>query len=385
MTLIWFGSFALMLGGVWLFRKYLELVMHETLFQVYPKLSHEKSTIPLMTRTLFVSALSTPEQNLRLALMGWNLRLIAKRNTMVLLCLTHVGVFISLALGFLYLKFNGLFLLSAALLLLTPLKESFKNRVMLVVALGFFLLGAELSLKNMSVIQSTLGQSDWAFFLADGRFKAVAFFAVCSFVLGLFIRLQGWSLFLGMALVAGGVISFNGALGIILGELLSFYLVSIFYARHFAPIEFTWTKVWAALGATGAVLGFWLAGEMRAFNYEFAQSSQLSEKTALLVICAVVMHILPLALQMAWGHFACKKEIDEAPIRYLSLKVFKDNGLTNAASNFVMQKFSTRISEIRYHWMGVQNLKPNEVPPFMLERLKRELAELEALDKSLKS
>lgn len=384
MILIWFGSFAMMLLGVWIFRLNLEKIMAESLAQTYPKLTHEKSTWPLMVRTVFVSLVSTPQQNLRLALIGWNLRLIAKRNTMILLCLTHVGVFLSLALGFLYLKFNGLFLLSAALLLLTPLKPSFKLRVSMVAALGVFLLGSEMSLKNMSVIQSTLGQSSWAFFLADGRFSAVGFLALVSLALSFFVQLQGWSLFLGIALVTGGVISFNGALGLILGEIICFSLSGWWYARHFAPIEQSWTKIWSGLGIVGGLLGFWLAGEIRAFNYEWAQSSQLSEKTGLLVICAMTMYVLPLILQMTWGHFACKKEIDEAPVRYLHLKAFKAPGLTSVGETFVLQKFAARLSEIRYHWMGVQNLKPNEVPSFMLERLQREMHELEALDKGLK-
>lgn len=359
--------------------------MASALTSVYPRLTHEKATQPLMLRTLFASLIATPEQNIRLALIGWNLRLIAKRNAMVLLCLTHVGVFLSLALGFLYLKFNGLFLLSALLLLFVPLKETFRNRVLLVVALGVFLLGAELSLKNMSVIQSTLGHSSWAFFLADGRFGAVAFLFFCSLIASLAIRLQGWSLFLGLALVSGGVISFNGALGLIAGEGIAFCILALLYSRHFAPLEASWTKVWSALGAVGTLLGFWLAGEVRGFNYELAQSSQISERSALLVICAFIMYVTPLMLQMIWGHFACKKEVDEAPVRYLSLKALREMGIATPATTFVLQKFAARLSEIRYHWMGVQNLKQNEVPPFMLERLKREMGELEALDKGLKS
>lgn len=358
MILMWLGSYALMLFGLTQCLAALEGLMSP--LSRYFLLQKKGVGLSL--------TLASPRQSLFSAMALYNLRIISQSQAVLLMCLCNLGFWAVFLIGCLYLNFNGYFLLGIASVsfLASFLTEKLQPWLRLIFFLGLFLVGAEALLKNASVLQSLLGLSDGAFFLADGRLPAVLMLFALAALGGLIIRIEYWSLALGLSLLVTNVMSFNGALALFLGEQVANVLLLWYRSRRLNQVCCTLSWQWGLVSFIFLCGGFFFAAELRPYlGYQGKAFSYL-------LLTGVILGIQTLGL-MFWGHFASRSKVDEMQdIRYIGSAWVKENLLPEPVKQWAQEQVQKRLSEIRYHLAGLGTLKEGQVPNNLQDRLRTE-------------
>ncbi|WP_413943969.1 hypothetical protein [Bdellovibrio sp. HCB-162] len=389
MILMWLGSFVLMMFGLTESQKHAAAFFAKLQKSFFEK-GFETTTAKIFVRALDVVVLeASPQKSLYSGLALYNLRILNLRASNLIMCLSILGAWWVLILGLLFLSFNGFFLLGLCALGLIGVWQAPKAKLLLkwIFAVGVFLVGGETMLRNSSVVQTVLGQSDLAFFLADGRFGAVIGILLASVLISFIIQVEFWSLAMALSLLLTNTISFNGALALVAGERIGRMI--LFWWRSRGLNQDCRRIGWqlSAVSIVGVIIGFLVAGEARSY-FDLGFGSDLSafqDKSLQFVLLFGVILFVQFFAQMIWGHFGSLAKVDELQdAKYFPPKWGEFELLSPTAMSWAKEKVHKRLSEIRYHLQGLGTLKEGQVPEHIQARLKLEEQQLSLLDQSLK-
>ena len=209
-------------------------------------------------------------------------------------------------MGLLFLSLNGFFLLGLSFLwwlnwFQSPQAEKFFKWIFFA---GLFLIGSDLVLKNSRLLQSLLGNSDLAFFLADGRMESI--FVLMAFAIGLnfVIRCEYWSMALGLSLMVANILSLNGALALFVGERIGAILLFWWRSRNVTEEVKSFSVLVTVVSICSLLVGFLFAGEVRSqFIIGFdTDTVAFQNKSLTLMMLIFLVLIFQFMGQMAWGH-----------------------------------------------------------------------------------
>ncbi len=381
MILMWLGSFVLMLLGLYLSQKYVAVVF-SNLQKSFLEKGLETTLGKMFIRAVDVVVLeASPQKSLYSGLALLNLRVLGTRPSVLLMCLSTLGAWWVLILGLLFMSFNGNFLLGLAGvgLLTVFMSAQVKNILGLVLGTGLFLVGGESMLRNASILMTTLGQSELAYFLADGRFPTVIALFCLAALISLIVQLEFWSLALALGLLLTNTISFNAALGLVAGERVGRMIFFWWQSRSLNQECRRVGSQFAMVSASGAFLGMMIAGEVRTFlNLGFTTGTAgAQDKTLQFVLLFALILTVQFVAQMIWGHFGGNAKVDEMQAsRYFGPTWKRWELLSSTVMTWAREKVHKRHSEIRYHLQGLGSLKEGQVPEHIQARLKAEEEQL---------
>lgn len=319
MILMWLGSFVLMMFGLTESQKHVALFFSDLHKGLLAK-GIEGNIGTMFLRSLGVSLMEASPQSTLKSGMGLCNSQGASRGSILLMCLSSLGAWWVLILGFLFLSFSGQFVLGfcAVGLITAWLTPKFELFLKWLFAFGVFLIGGEMMLRNSSIIQTLLGQGDLAFYLADGRFLPVMGIMLVGVLLTLFVQAEFWSLALALALLVTNTLSFNGALGLVAGERIGQMILFWWRSRSLSLDcqRIGWQLTVSSI--VGIFVGFLIVGEARSVFY-FGFSSDLSSlqyKSFQFVILFSLILFFQWIAQMLWGHFASQAFLEsETPTK----------------------------------------------------------------------
>lgn len=384
MILMWLGSFVLMLWGVNSFQQNFARAFSQIQKTVLEKgFSSAMATLFLQSASVTITEAS-PLKSLYSAMALLNLKVLGQRPAVLMMCLSPLSFIPVFLLGLLYLNFSGFFVLGLCVVTLLRFGKPnyLDDALKILFSIGVFLIAGESVLKNSSIIQSYLTQNDLVFFLADGRFSAVLVLVAVSFAIGILVQAEFWSLVLALTLLTSGMLSFNGALGIVLGERLAMAVVFWFRTKGLSPDCKKLGQQYALLAFVSSLLGFWIAGEMRVFlNIGFSSElSAVQEKTFSFLVLFGVMLAIQWFAGMIWGHFAGNKKTEEMQdAKYITSNWIDRGLLADSARAWAKDRVQKRLAEIRYHLAGIQTLKEGQLPVHIQTRIKDEERQLSEL------
>ncbi|WP_413295350.1 hypothetical protein ACLSU7_09530 [Bdellovibrio sp. HCB185ZH] len=391
MILMWLGSFILMMFGLTKSQKSAAQMFRS--FQKYflDKNIDQPRMVKMFQYCLDVVLLEVSPQKSLYAGMGmYNLRIAGLRPSALVMCLSTLGAWWVAILGMLFLSFNGSFLLGLCSLGLISLIMTPKIRTVLewILGTGIFLIGGELMLKNSNVLIMALGQSDLAFFLADGRVIPVASILLMSALISLVVRVEFWSLALGLSLLFVNVISLNGAIALLAGERVGRMLLFWWHTRSLNQDCRRAGQQFSLVSIAGAILGMLLAGEVRVtlnMGYTTEMSAYQDKSLQYVILFLIILSVQFLA-QMVWGHFGSTKQVDEMQDpKYISQVWLSEEFASPGVYQWAKAKIHKRLSEVRYHLQGLSTLQEGQVPGPIQARLKEEEQQLSQLDGMLSS
>lgn len=312
MILMWLGSFVLMMFGLTESQKCVAQFFLDLKNQLLAKGSEGKLGT-MFFRSLGVSLVeASPQATLKSRMVFDNSGEVSSRERILLMCLSPFGAWWVLVLGFLFLSFSGNFVLGFCAVgliaaLRTPKMDLFLKWLF---ACGVFLIGGEMMLRNASIIQTLLGQGDLAFFLADGRFVPVLGVMLVSIILTFFIQTEFWAFALALSLLVTNTMSFNGALGLVVGERIAQMILFWWQSRSLSQDFQRMGKQMSFVSIIGIFGGFLIVAEARRTFY-FGFSSDLSSvqyKSFQFVILFSTILFFQWLAQMIWGHFASQAQ-----------------------------------------------------------------------------
>lgn len=389
MILMWLGSFVLMMVGLSSSQKYAAeffAALQKKFLEKGLEAGLGNSLKNMFIRSADVVLLeASPQRSLYSGLALYNLRVLTLRPSALLMCLSTLGAWWVVILGFLFMSFNGLFLMGlCSVMFLSALVTAKIDRVLKwIFSTGLFLLGGEIMLRNSSILQTTLGESDLVFFLADGRFPAVLGLLAAGLLLSLIVQIEFWTVALGLSLLFTNVLSLNGALGLLAGERIGRMLLFWWHTRSLNQDCRRVGAGFAAASSLGAIVGLLLAGFVRE-TLDLGYSNGMAafqDKSLRFMILFIVILAGQFVAQMVWGHFAGNAKIEEMQkAAYISKVWFRPEFFSPTNMAWAKGKVHKRLSEIRYHVAGLGTLQEGQVPGHIQARLKSEEEQLQAIE-----
>ncbi len=389
MILMWLGSFVLMMFGLTKSQKCASQMFRSFQKSFLDKNIDQPKMIKMFQYCLDVVLLeASPQKSLYAGMGMYNLRIAGLRPSVLVMCLSTLGAWWVALLGMLFLSFNGSFLLGLCALSLISVVMTPKIRTVLdwILGTGLFLIGGELMLKNSNVLIMALGQSDFAFFLADGRIVSVASILLASALISLVVRIEFWSLALGLSLLFVNVISLNGAIALLAGERVGRMILFWWHTRSLNQDCRRVGMQFSGVSIVGAILGMLLAGEVRVtLNMGYTtEMSAYQDKSLQYVILFLIILAVQFVAQMVWGHFGGNKQVDEMQDpKYISKVWLSEEFASPGVYQWAKAKIHKRLSEVRYHLAGLNTLKDGQVPGPIQARLKEEEQQLSHLEMML--
>lgn len=380
MILMWLGSIALMIFAMVESQKYLGAIFSKLQKGIFDKGFSTKLAPLFFQASSSVWLEVSPQRSMFSSLALYNLRVQSLQPSVLVMALSPLGAWWILLLGLLFLKINGFFLMgvSALSLLTVFVSPGFKNVFRWFFFTGLFLVSAELVLKNSSVLQSMMGQSDFAFFLADGRFPTVLALLAVGLLLSLLIQVEFWTFALALGLLVTNTISLNGALGLVAGERIGRMVFFWWMTRSLNQDCRRIGNHLAGISILGAFLGLMVAGELRSYFLSLSLDlSNFQARTFQFTILFAVILMAQMTAQMIWGHFGSRVVIDVVQdAKYITARWQQWGLLSREQTKWSHDKVQKRLSEIRYHLQGLNSLKEGQVPEPIQARLKAEEAQL---------
>lgn len=389
MILMWLGSIALMMFGFLSARRAFQEIFSQFSISLIEK-EFSPSPVPsLLKSSIFALLQPSPMQTQYGAISFLSLKKWGTRSSVLMMCTSVLGVVFVLVLGFLFANLSGALLMGVGSFYLMShrLSEMMKSILKLIFFCGLFLIGGEIALRSSSILQTLLGQSEFAFFLADGRFSAVLPLLFLALVFSLILDFEYWSYVLGLSLLLTNVISINGALALVSGELLG---RQVFLAIRTWGQDATVSKLtrgFVAVSLFGIFFGFLLAGEARSiFDLGFTQDFTSSQaKLFDFVTMIALLHAVWFLAAMIWGHFAGNKTYEPTDKAIYPPTSWWDQALfTNEVEVLQQKTITQRLSEIRYHLKGLETIDKAQIPGPIQARLVTEEKDLSLLDQRLR-
>lgn len=388
MILMWLGPLVLMFVGVAVFREGWSrglVFLQEHFLKMKPPVS----ILRMLTVTkLCAFAQGSLLQNQYGSVALLSARVSSRRYALLLLCLSAVGAWPMLICFGLAWQVSGFYFLAA--LAVVYLGRFWTGRgeslLRIFTGLGLFLLGVEWTLRQQGVLFSILGESDFHFLLADGRFFAQLIWLAVSALVTLVLGFEFWSVLLSLVLVTAGSLSLNGAIALMTGELLAHVGLLVWRTRGLSPDAKKLVRGYALSSIVGLVVGFFVAGYLRdlfAWSFTF-DVSQLLEKNLQLGLLFASLIVSKTIVCMVWGHFAVKVEADQVQTGgYFSSCWVERGWISVTLLRFLRKKLGLRLTELQSQAGSLQSAQRDgaraAIPPHLLQAHAHEIEQLKSL------
>ncbi len=335
---------------------------------------------------LLVLTEASPQRTQMTSLAFYNLRILGKRPSLLLMALSNLGAWWILILTLLFMNVNavmlvGVFVLPA--LLMRKIKWVGPLFAVLFSTALFFVLSESL-VRQLASLPAMMGESEIVFWLADGRFSAVLGLAFVAILLTFLIQVEFWSVCLALALLFSSIISFNGALALFAGERIARGILFAWSGRILNQDCRLISREEGIAASVGAGLGLWVTLYLREVT-DLGRSFGISEAQGRLFDFAlglVLILFVQFCVQMFVNHFAVQKKVDEfQDIRYYPGTWYHGGRMSKAGAEWGRQQIAKRIQEIRYHIQGLATFKEGQIPDHVQGRLRKEEEELAKLIK----
>lgn len=310
-----------------------------------------------------------------------NSRAFSRRHGILLLCLSSAGTWVAILAILLAWQFDGGILVIPFVVgyLYSNWKQKTLHWHRPFLAFGAFMAMMQWLLQKQSILMMTLGESELHFLLADGRFPAQALWIGVAFVLTFISGVEFWSVILGLALVVAGSLSLNGAVALIIGEMLGHVWLLFWRSRKMNQDVRLLTKQYAIFNTVGLVVAFFVAGLLRdvfAWSFTF-EAGQLTEKSLQFLSLYFVIVVVQALVVMAWGHFAAQKKIDEVQKgEYFPLGWIKLTWVSNEILDFILKKLSTRLELLLAQKKELDSRDRAQIPAAFLTEHENEITQL---------
>lgn len=376
-----FGFFVAMIFGMHLFRS----GVSESLGILQRRFLSlkEPSSIVAMLVTTKLCAFSQGSflQNQYSAMALLNSRSFSKRYAVLFLCLAAVGTWTSMTGILLAWQVNGSYLLGFAGVLFLGMFWLKRGRSFMKAALGLglFLQQAEMLLQRQPILFSVLGESDFHFLLADGRFSAQLIWMLTVFLITLIIQVESWAVFLALVLWVSGSLSLNGAVAFIIGEMLAHVWVLVWRTRKLNKEAKSLAQDYAVANTVALLLAFFLAGFLREiFSWGLSfDLSQIAAKGLQFFSLYLMIVVSQIVVSLAWGHFAAQKKLDEVQTgEYFSVQWISRRWIGTEILSFLLNKFQIRLDLLVAQNKSMTSAEKSQIPAPFLQEHTREINSL---------
>lgn len=392
MLIIWLGAFFLLLFSFDRLQRSLRGLTSGLVIQSLEGLQSRSFSQTLKFGLLASAAMASPAEQALWALRQLNWRLLSRRSSLLLLCLAPIGSWLWIGTGLFFLKVNGLLLLGLAgfaFVLIQWIKVFYKSKYVesaaeVLMWLGVIYFSGEALLRTHSVFQTVLGTGEWAYLLVDKRWSALSLLFVIGLVKSVLLPFQGWSFWLGLALVPLGSLSLVGALALMSAEML----VSIFRsAWQFRRTNMECRQAalqWSLVSALGIAFGFFVVLSLiPTLGWGGFAAGDLWGLSLQVIQVFVILAFTRFVAGMAWGHFVSPLQVAE-----MQEPFFAKGALFVGAEDSSLMKWShgrveKRLGEIQYHLQGIETLPSERIPGHLKQRLLDEKAQLASLAQAL--
>ncbi len=310
-----------------------------------------------------------------------NSRAFSRSHALLLLCLSSAGTWATMLVILLSWQFEPLLLLLPWLA--GAIYEMWRKRTLAWYRpfgdFALVLIAMRWVLRNQSVLMTTLGESDLHFLLADGRFPAQLLWLAVAFAVTLLIGIESWAVILALVLVVAGSLSLNGAVALIIGEMLGHVWLLLWRSRKLNQDVREITKSYAVVSSVGLVVAFFVAGLLRdAFAWSFTfEGSQLTEKSLQFFSLYFAIVVVQALVVLAWGHFAAQKKVDEVqkgeyfPISWITFML-----LSKEILDFILKKIATRLDLLLAQKKELDSKDRAQIPTAFLAEHENEITQL---------
>ncbi|WP_413290013.1 hypothetical protein [Bdellovibrio sp. HCB337] len=377
----WLIAVVAMIGGAYVFRYGISLVLSPLQHQ-FLKLPEPTSILKMVTVTKLCDvSQGSFLQNQYSAMALINSRSFSRRYSILLLCLSAAGLWTTMLAMLLTWQMDGtIFGILTGVLAIASYWWRM-GRAWAAVTLGLYvlLMGGFSVLRYQDSLLSFLGESEFHFLLADGRFAAQLVWLAAAFVLTLVIRVESWTVFLALALLGAGSLSLNGAIAMVIGEMLAHVAVLMWKSRKLNQDTQKTAKLYALSSMIGLVIGFVLAGGVReVFSWGFTfDTNPLTEKSLQFFTMYFVVVAAQCAASMTWGHFAAQKKIDEVQKGdYFSIKWISRGLVSNSIGTYVLNKLHERLDLLVAQKRELDAKERARIPQAFLQEHDREVTTL---------
>jgi Na+/phosphate symporter len=381
MILLWLGSLVGLLAGLSLFRSGMGRLF-APLTKNFLRLPEPSSLLGMLVITkLGAIGQGGFQKTAYGALALLNSRSFSRRYALLLLCLAGAGLWTTLVAAALAWQVNGAYLLGVSVLIYVYSWWTQKGFELFkaVFGLGLFLSQAELLLRNQSVLLSVLGESEFHFLLADGRFAAQLVWLAAAFVITLLVQFESWAVFLALGLLAAGSLSLNGAVAFVIGEMLAHVWMLAIRSRRLNQDAKKIAMAYAGVGTFGLLIGFFLAGGLRelfSWGYSF-EVSQITEKSLQFLAMYLTVIAAHAVTVMVWGHFAARTQVDEVQKgEYFSTRWIRQGLIDPEILNFILTKLQQRLALLHDQQKSLNLQERAQIPPAYLADHEQEIVKL---------
>lgn len=310
-----------------------------------------------------------------------NTRTFSKRYSILLLCLSSVAVWsiLLMGLGIWLIHWSTLIGFAVVFYLIYFWFGAGKLLFKMFFGLGLVFLGAQLALRDQSILLSTLAEGEIHFLLADGRFTSQFIWLVTSFVMTLLIGVESWSVFFCILLLSSGSLSLNGAVAFVIGELLAHLFVLRWRSRRLDNVARKIAKDYTLASVFGLVVGFVVCGEIRgvfAWGYGFG-SNDIVNKNIQFMILFFALIVCQTLTTMAWGHFAAQKKMDEIGAGpYFSPQWIRQDLLSRGLFDYIQEKLKKRLTQLLDQKNNLSTTEREKIPRGILQNHDGEILNL---------
>ncbi|HEY8269276.1 MAG TPA: hypothetical protein VIG33_00185 [Pseudobdellovibrionaceae bacterium] len=381
MIMMWLSAIAMMIGSLSVFR----LGIGQCFGTLQTRFLNLSESVPLFKMLLTTKLCAVGQGSFVQSQYGavalLNSRSFSKRYSILLLCLSSAGLWTTMMGILLAWQINGEILLSVAVCVYLFYRWTKKGLGFLIIltGLGGFLVGAQWVLQKQSILLSVLGESEFHFLLADGRFPAQLLWLFVTFVLTLVIEIESWATLTALVLLVAGSLSLNGAVAIIIGEILAHVWVLSWRSRKLNQEAKMTAKSYAIASTVGLVIAFFAAGLLRdafAWNFTF-EGNPLTEKSWQFLSFYLLIIIAQTLTVLLWGHFAAQKKLDEVQKgEYFSVRWISRGLVSNKISDFILKKLKERLDLLLNQKKDLDSKERAQIPGAFLKVHEQEIAQL---------
>ncbi|MBC7371240.1 MAG: hypothetical protein H7326_06730 [Bdellovibrionaceae bacterium] len=310
-----------------------------------------------------------------------NSRSYSKHYAVLLLCLGILGMWTTLFGALVLWKIEASYFIAAAVVFYFSERWFSRGRQIfkMLLGLGMLSMGSAMLIQAQPQIIALLGESDFHFLLADGRFGAQLALLLGSFIVTAFIGLESWTVFVGIAFLVSGTLSLNGAVALVIGELLAHVWVIAWRARKLNQDAKSVSISYAIAGSCGLILGFFIAGLLRtvfAWGYTF-EGNELENRVWQFLAMFIVIIFSQLIPLMVWGHFAARKKLEEIQKgEYFARSWLHQGLLSKSFIAFVIANLEKRLGLLEKQTRGLSPEELKQVPATFQKQHETEIANL---------
>lgn len=392
MLLMWLGSLTLLLSGLWLSQRALQNLLGALREHALDSMTSRDFATMLRGCFLYVFGSASEVEPQSVGFLGYNYRLAHRRPALLMMCLSLLGLWWPLALCWGYLQYNGLLVLGVAAILWMMPWNSLRNKnrrssmIQFFFGTGLFFFGAELLVKNASLLINILGQTSFAFLIVEKSLPALAVLALIGCVLAYFIKVEFFSVVLGLVLMMSGSITYIGALALFLGERLARLLEIGLWSQKVNSSAKLASRQYIGFSGLGLVIGFLIVLSMaQSFQWGTIFGVEPSVRNQQFMVGIMSVLFFQFVAQMAWGHFASqKKEEDVQEVKYLDFSDV-ESYLSGVSREWISLGIETRLSLIQKSQEELKAVPSAQVPVVLQQKVDEESKRLEEIFEEIKS